>query len=447
MALRTPLLKHQAELVELIQNKTYYAILHECGCGKTLSAIAVIDARKRRFPKYRTLIICPATIVENEIDEITKHSDLSSIALVGTKQQRLVKLDRPADIYVINFEGTRIMQDQLVAKKFDLVVIDESHNASHHTSQQSKACYRICMSVPHRIIMSGTAIDRGPLAAFGQFRCLSPDIFGSSYYRFRAQFACMGGYMGKQIIKYINMDRFMSTIRKCSSIKTKDEVLDLPEQTFQTVYVDLTEEQKTAYKQLKDDFLATCKEGIVTAPVVLTRLMRFSQLTSGFYKTVEGKEFSYEKNPKQEYLVEWLKEEGHKTVVFVRFTHELRELEQRLTMAGIRYVSVHGETRDRVALVKQFNETPDILVFIGQIATASEGLNLQSASYSVFLSNGYSWEERNQAISRIHRKGQTKNCTYIDIVARDTIDDRVLKILKKKESLAGMLTSDIRSVV
>lgn len=408
----------------------------------------VIDRRKQRFPKYKTLVVLPSTLIENWLDEVQKYTDMSAIALTGTRAQRLVKLDRPADIYIINYEALRIITDSLIYKKFDLAVFDESQALKGHTTQQSKAAYRIAMSCPHRLILTGTPIHNGPLDCFGQFRVLSPDIFGTSYYRFRATYALMGGFMGRQVLKYINMDKFKNIIMKCSSIKTKEEVLDLPPRTYETIHVDLTEEQARMYKELKEDFLASCKGEIVTAPVMLTRLMRFSQITAGFFKTIEGKEISYEKNPKQEWLIEWLKDHGHKTVVFVRFIKELKDLEERLTKEGIRFVSVFGGVKERIELVTQFNRDPNITVFIGQIDTAGQGINLQSAAYVTFLSNNYSYGDREQAESRIHRQGQKAlNCTYLDVVARGTIDEQVLKILKKKESLAGMLTSDIAKVV
>lgn len=448
MAINVQLLKHQAEGVELIKNKTYFALLYECGVGKTLTTLAIIDERKKRFPKYKTLYICPNTLIENVMEEIEKFTDLTCVALRGTTDKRSRLLSSPVDIYLINYEGTRLICDELIAKKFDLIVCDESQNLKGHNTQQSKACFRIAMSAPHRLILTGTPVHNGPLDCYGQYRVLSPDIFGGSYYRFRARYAMMGGYLGKQVLKYINMEEFKRKILQCSSIKRKEEVLDLPPRTYETIRVDATDEQKRMYLQLRDAFITEYKDSVVTAPVMLTRLIRFSQITAGFYKDIEGKETSYEKNPKQEWLVEWLKEHGYKTVVFVRFIRELKDLEARLTAAKISHVSVYGETEDRINVVGRFNKSPEVQVFIGQIDTAGAGINLQSASYCCFLSNNYSYGDREQAESRIHRQGQlAKNCTYLDVVVRDSIDERVLKILKQKGSLAAMLTDDIVKVV
>lgn len=448
MAIKTTLLGHQRTGLELIHNKSYYAILYECGVGKTLTSLAIIDRRLERFPGYRTLVVAPNTIIENWAEEIEKHTDFSYMFLTGLKAKRLANLKTPANIYLINYEGVRTILDPLILKGFDLAIFDESQSLKDHTSLQSKSCFQVAMSCKHRMIMTGTPIHNTPLDAFGQFRVLSPDIFGTNYYRFRARYAIMGGYLDKMVLKYINMDDFKCRIKRVSDIKTKDEVLDLPPRVYEVIRVDLTKEQEAMYRSLRDNFIAEFKDSVVTAPVMLTRIMRFSQITAGFYKNVEGKEISYDKNPKQEWLLTWLKEHGHKTVVFVRFIHELHELEERLKAAKIRFVSVHGEIKDRLTLVREFNTEASCQVFIGQIDTAGAGINLQSSSYCVFLSNNYSYGDREQAESRIHRQGQRgSSCTFIDIVARNTIDERILSILKRKESLAQMLTKDIVKVV
>lgn len=448
MGIKTPLLKHQALDTEVIKNKTFYAILYDCGCGKTLGTLSIIDERKKRFPKYTTLVVMPNTLIENWMDEIAKHTDLTCVALRGSREKRIKLLSTPVDIMLINYEATRLITDELIARGFDLFVCDESQNLKGHTTQQSKACFRIAMSCPHRLILTGTPIHNSPLDCYGQYRVLSPDLFGNSFYRFRARYAVMGGFLDKMVLKYINMGEFKEKLLRCSVIRKKEEVLDLPPRTYETIHVDMTDDQHRMYVQLRDAFITEMKESIVTAPIMLTRLVRFSQITAGFYKDITGKEVSYDKNPKHEWLLEWLKEHGYKTVVFVRFIKELKDLERTLTESNIQYVSVFGETKDRIGVCKQFNERAELQVFIGQLDTAGQGINLQAASYCVFLSNNYSYGDREQAESRIHRKGQmAENCTFIDIVSRGTIDERVLKILKRKESLANMLTNDLIKVV
>lgn len=450
MAIKSSLFKHQHEAVEKYKDTVYFGLFFEPGLGKTLTALAIADHRKTKDASYRTLYVCPATLVENVAEEVGKHTSLSVEILIGSRANRLRKLEAPADVYIINYEGARIITEALLAKRFNCIICDESQALKGHNTLQSKACFRLAAAIPHRVIMTGTPIMNNPLDLFGQMRCLSWEILGASYYRFRAMHAVMGGFMGKQIVKYINMDRLKARVLQYVTIKTKAECLDLPPKLYETVYVDLPEEQLKMYKQLRDEFVAAFRDSIVTAPVVLTRLIRFSQITAGFYKDIGGGEHAFEKNPKVEWLVEWLKENQKKVVVFCRFRKEIAMLTARLNAEGIGSVAVHGEVpiTSRLELVKRFNTDRDTQVFIGQLDTAGQGINLTGASYVVFLSNNYSYGDREQAEGRTHRIGQTaENCTYIDVVCRGTVDQHVVRALKKKKSLASMLVNDLVRMV
>lgn len=447
MALKSNLFKHQIEAVKTYASRPYFGLLFSPGLGKTLTALAIIHCRKAATPDYTALVVCPATLIENIYNEVHKHTDMSAVMLTGTRAQRLKKLAQPSDIYIINYEGSRILTEDLIKKKFNLIICDESHALKDSTSLQSKACFKIAQSCPHRIIMTGTLVLNNPLDIFGQFRILTPDIFGLSYYRFRSQYAILGGFLGKQIIKYINMPRLKTKVLHYATMKSKEECLDLPDKLYETVYLDLPDAQRKMYNQLRDDFIAATGDSVITAPVVLTRLIRFSQITAGFYKNIEGVEHAFPTNPKQDALVTWIKDNQQKIVVFCRFRKEIALLEARFVQEDISFVSIHGDVHNRIELVDKFNNDPSIQVLIGQLDVAGQGINLTGASYCAFLSNNYSYGDRLQACDRIHRIGQTKNCTYIDFVYKGTIDQSILKILDKKESLSNLIKPDLIRMV
>jgi len=211
----------------------------------------------------------------------------------------------------------------------------------------------------------------------------------------------------------------------------------------------LPEQQQKVYNDLKKGFIAEFRDTVVTAPVVLTRLMRFSQITAGFTKDVEGVEHDFISNPKLDWLCDFINnlDATRKVVVFCRFTREIRLVEQALSKHNITFVRVSGETKDRISIVKQFNGDDETRVFIGQLQTTGIGINLTAASYVVFMTNSYSYGERVQAEDRCHRIGQTKNVTYIDLLYRNSIDVSILRTLKNKESLANMVTKDLVRMV
>ena len=447
--MKTKPFKHQQECFDLIKGREYYGLFAEPGLGKTKIALDIISYHAQAGARYRALVVCPNTLVENWADEIIKHSDLSYILLTGSRGKRLTRLTHEATVYVINYESTRILYKELRDKGFDYLVLDESTAVKNHKSLQSRACYDISTSVTRRLLMSGTPIMNSPLDIFAQYKVLDPLIFGISYYRFRNRYDVMGGFMNKQAIQWKNMDSFKRKVWACAVRKTKDECLDLPDKLYQVVHIDLTEEQKTVYKKLKEDFIYEFKDVTVTAPIMLTRLMRFSQITAGFTKDVEGIEHEFKDNPKVSWLVDFINnlDVASKVVVFCRFRREIQMVEDALRKNNVPSVSVHGGVKDRIERVKQFNTSKDIKVFIGQIQTAGVGINLTSASYCVFMSNSYSYGERIQAEDRTHRIGQTKNVTYIDLLARGTIDLGIHRALRRKESLAAMVTGDLIKMV
>jgi SNF2 family DNA or RNA helicase len=175
--------------------------------------------------------------------------------------------------------------------------------------------------------------------------------------------------------------------------------------------------------------------------------MRFSQITAGFYKDTEGVEHAFKTNPKQDWLVSWVKEHRKKVVVFCRFIHEIKALEAALTQAGIGHTAIHGAVKDRMACVDLFSTDDKCFVFIGQLDVAGQGLTLTAASYCVFLSNSYSYGDRVQAEDRIHRISATRNCTYIDLAYRETIDVRILEALEEKQDLAAIVKRDVRDLI
>ena len=443
--------KHQRDVFELIKDQQYYALLLEPGLGKTKISLDTISYRMtKNNGQYLTLVVCPNTIVENWIEESRKHTPhLRCVALTGTKARRIKELNKGYDIYVINYESVRVLARELTARGFDLIILDESTYVKNPKSLQSKFCFEISRQIKDKLILTGTPVMNNPLDIYGQYRVLNPFIFGTNFYRFRSRYAVMGGYLDKQVLKWVNMGELRQKVLQCAVRLTKDECLDLPPKLYQVIHLELPEEQERVYQSLKDSFISEYRDTVVTAPIVLTRLMRFSQITAGFTKDIGGQEHAFTTNPKAKWLVDFVQDldPNRKVVAFCRFIHEIKSVERALTQAGISFVTVRGGTAEPINVVKHFNEDPTIRVFIGQIRTAGIGINLTSASYTVFLSNSYSYGDRIQAEDRIHRIGQSRNVTYIDLLFKDTIDVSIHKALTKKQDLANMVVGELINMV
>ena len=435
------LYKHQKEMISAALNRKYFAYWADCGVGKTACAIKLIEAYKQQ-QEFKALVVAPNSVLENWQEEVKKFSELKCIILQGTRQKRNKLLNENADIFVINYEALRIFIDEIISKKFNMVVLDEAQKLKSHHSLQSKAGFKISQQIPYRLAMSGTPIVQGPLDIFAIYRCLNPFIFGFSYYRYRARYAIMGGYLNKIPINYINLDELKQKVYSCAIRVRKEDCLKLPEKIYQTHYVDLTPEQRRVYNELRKEFIAELKGKVVTAPYVLTRLLRLSQCTAGFIKSEDAMEINFDSNPKLKWLRDFINDlpADEKVVIFFRFIKELKNLRAMFSD----YVEVYGETKDRQERINEF-QNGKARLFFGQIQTSGLGINLHAARYCVFLSNSYSHGDRLQAEERLHRIGQSRNVTYLDCVARGTIDETILKCLKEKKDLATQILEEINN--
>ena len=442
---------HQLDIINAAYGKKAFAVFADCGLGKTACAIKLIERYLDLTPEpgkmypltFKTLVVAPNTILENWYEEIKKWSTLTCIILQGNRLKRTKLLQENADIYVINYEALRIFEPYLIAAKFQFIIADELQKLKGYRSLQSKAAFRIAQMIPYRLGMTGTPITNNLCDVFAEYRFLNPYIFGFSFYGFRARYCTMGGYMMKEIRSYINVDELQRKVASIAIRVSKFDCLKLPEKIYQTHYVDLNDEQQRVYKELRKEFISEIQGKTVTAPYVLTRLMRLSQVTAGFIKAEDQEEINFESNPKLRFLKEFIEDlpKEDKVVVFCRFLKEIANLralceEQQWPWAGI-----WGEVKDRQDQIKRFNESAKVM--IAQIQTAGLGINLQAAHCCVFLSNSYSHGDRLQAEERCHRIGQCSNVLYIDIIARKTIDETILQCLKDKKDLAQQILEEI----
>ncbi len=434
---------HQEQIIKAAYHKRAFAIFADCGLGKTACAIKLVES----YQPCKALVIAPNTILENWANEVAKWSNLRAVILQGTRTKRVQLLDKPdIDVYIINYEALRLFEAELTAMKFDMIIADELQKLKGHKTLQSKAAFRLAQGIQYRLGMTGTPITNSPIDLFAEYRFLNPNIFGYSFYRFRARYAVMGGYMSKEIKAYINLDELKDKVHSIAITVKKEDCLSLPEKIYQVHRIDLHEEQRRVYKQLATEFISDIQGKTVTAPYVLTRLLRLSQCTAGFCKTEEHEEINFDTNPKLKLLRELIEDlpKEDKAVVFCRFLKEIRNLERLCEEANWPYTSVYGETKDRQTRIDWFNTTPEAKIFIGQVETAGIGINLQSAHYCVFLSNSYSHGSRIQCEERLHRIGQGSNVTYIDILAAKTIDETILNCLKEKKDLAEEIVNAVK---
>ena len=433
-----------------------FGLLFEMGCGKTLTAIAIMGAMYNCCGITRVLVVAPTSVCSvwpHDLEAFAAFPFQASV-LLGAKEKRLEALSKLTDypetanrllVAVINYEATHrdgifeALQDYAA----DLIICDESQRIKNPRAEQSKAVQKLGDAARFRLILSGTPVQNSVVDLYSQYRFLDPAVFGTNFYTFRNRYCQMGGYGGHEITGYQHMDELTRKEHSIALRVTKAECLDLPGQTFVRRYVQLEPAARRLYTQIARASCAELENGEhVTASIVLTKLLRLMQLTGGFVQADGGDRprptGSAKLDALADILEDYVQEAGQKLVVFARFRPEIAAICQLLEQRGIRYGRIDGEVPmdQRGAVVEEFQNDPGVKVFVAQIQTAGLGITLHAASAAVFYSLDFNYANYAQALARIHRIGQAQPVTYIHLLAEHTVDEQVLDALERKEDLA-----------
>lgn len=425
------------------------ALLMDMGLGKSLTSIALIGHAYKKRLVSKVLIVCPTSIINVWISEFKKFADYdySIEALTGTlmskrkdKLQLLYHKDG-VKVAVVNYEATWRMEAELNRFKPDMVICDESQKIKNHTASQSKTMHRIGLKARYKMILTGTPVQSNALDVFSQWKFLDPRIFGISFYAFRNRYCVMGGYYNHQIMHFKNMDELTEKAHSIAYRITKEEALDLPEQIFLNRYVTLENNARIIYETVKKQSYVELMSSEITATNVLTKLLRLAQIAGGHVKDDEGKSQNISKakiNELKEIFEDVIVTNNKKLVVFARFISEIESIKTLAEEMLIHYSYITGSvpTKVRGEAVNDFQNKEEIKLFIAQIQTAGLGITLTAADTAVFYSLDFNYANYSQAVARIHRIGQRNTCTYINLIAEDTIDTKILNTLEMKEDIA-----------
>ncbi len=459
MPLKTVPFKHQVAAYNLALSKPSSGLLMEQGCGKTMTAIAVAGRRFQRGEITRVLVVAPASVVPVWPKEFAIHAafphEVKCLEGSTVKRAEILRAWRPdpdhLQVAVINYEATWRMEEALIAWRPDMIICDESQRIKTPGARQSKAMARLGTIARYRMILTGTPVSQGPLDFYSQYRFLDRNIFGTSYYAFRARYALMGGYENRQVIGYQNLDDLVQKAHTVAFRCRKEDCLDLPEQVDQVMYCELEKDARRVYDQLVRESVAELsEENIVMAPNVLSRLLRLSQMTGGYLRVDEQTTLvSKAKMGLLEETLDDLIEAGKKVVVFARFVPEIEAIVKTLEKKKVAHGLIYGATPmdARGEMVESFQTDPAVKVFVAQVQTAGLGITLHAADTAIFYSLDYSFANYDQCRARIHRIGQKNNCTYIHLVAKDTVDAKVLTALGEKKSLADQVVDRWRELL
>ena len=454
---------HQLKALEMSYDKKAFAYFMEMGTGKSK---VLIDNLAMLYDKGKidgALIIAPKGVVKTWYEqELPTHlpDHIENVTVLWqsniTKTQReklesLFEIETAMHILIMNVEGLSTDKGVKFASKFlnshkTLMAIDESTTIKTPKAKRTKNIIDLGKHAKYRRIMTGSPITKNPLDLYTQCEFLDPYLLDfASYYAFRNRYAEMKtmhvrGRSIQVVDRFQNLGELSDKIKNFSERILKEDCLDLPPKVFIKRHVSLTPDQKKIYEQMKKAAMAVLNGKVTTTMTVLTQLMRLHQITCGHFTADDGSIQAVENNRLNE-LMNILEEIDGKAIIWANYQLSVGEIIQKIikVFGEDSYVHYYGLTsqEDRQDHIRKFQNDPKCRFLVGTPQTGGYGITLTQANTVIYYSNGYDLEKRLQSEDRAHRIGQTKTVTYVDIIAEDTVDEKIVKALRNKINIAS----------
>jgi len=455
--------KHQLTALEKSWNKENFAYFMEMGTGKTK---VLIDNLAMLYDKGKVdgaLIIAPKGVVktwyEQELpthlaDHVENVTVLWQANITKGQQEKLdsvLQNETSLHILIMNVEALSTDKGVNFARKFllshnTLMAIDESTTIKNPSAKRTKNIISLGKHAKYRRIMTGSPITKNPLDLYSQCEFLDPWLLDfASYYAFRNRYAEMKtmhihGRSIQVVHAFQNLSELSEKVKGFSDRVLKEDCLDLPPKNFIKRHIVLTHDQRKIYEQMKKAAMAVLNGKVTTTMTVLTQLMRLHQITCGHFTADDGTTQLIDNNRIKE-LMNILEETEDKVIIWANYQRDvnliIKNVVEKYGKDSI--VDYYGLTpqEDRQDNIRKFQNGPECRFLIGTPQTGGYGITLTKANTVVYFSNGYDLEKRLQSEDRAHRIGQKKNVTYIDLIAEDTVDEKIVEALRKKINIAS----------
>ena len=460
--------EHQLKALTMSWDKEYFAYFMEMGTGKSKVLIDNIAMLYDKGKINGALIVAPKGVVGtwylNQIpDHLPDHIEHKNVLWkpnITRKQNLRLKslFETGTDLHILimNVEAFSTTKGCEFAKKFldshrTLMAVDESTTIKNPDAKRTKNICNLSILSKYRRILTGSPVTKSPLDLYKQCDFLKEELLGhGSYYTFRTRYAIMktanfGGKSVQIVVGYRNLDELSEKLRPFSYRVLKDDCLDLPDKIYMKRTVQLSSEQKKVYEQMKQMALAEMNGKMMSTATVLTQLMRLHQITCGHFTADDGSIQKIKSNRLDE-LMDVLEEIEGKVVIWAHYQNDVETIVEHLKKkyGDNSIVDYYGRTRpeNRQSNIDKFQKDEGCRFFIGTPATGGYGITLTQASNVIYYSNGYDLEKRMQSEDRAHRIGQKKSVTYIDMIAEETVDTKIVKSLRKKINIASQVMGE-----
>ena len=464
--------KHQLTALEKSWSKETYAYFMEMGTGKTK---VLIDNLAMLYDKGKidgALIIAPKGVVKTWYEQelpthLPNHIENVSVlwqANITKKQKKklesLFEIETALHILIMNVEAFSTDKGMKFATKFlnshkVLMAIDESTTIKTPTAKRTKNIIRIGDYAKYRRILTGSPVTKNPLDLYTQCYFLDPYLLDhASYYSFRNRYAIMKtmhvrGRSIQVVHKFQNLSELSNKLQPFSYRVLKEDCLDLPPKNFTKRHIVLTGEQRKIYDQMKKTATAVLNGKVTSTMTVLTQLMRLHQITCGHFTADDGSTQLIPNNRITE-LMNVLEETEGKAIIWANYQRDVNQIIKEITSVygPGSVVDYYGLTPqdERQENIKKFQNGSECRFIVGTPQTGGYGITLTKANTIIYFSNGYDLEKRLQSEDRAHRIGQKKNVTYVDLIAEDTVDEKIVEALRNKINIASeVLGEDLKT--
>ena len=463
---------HQMTALKKSWNKENFAYFMEMGTGKTK---VLIDNLAMLYDKGKVdgaLIIAPKGVINTWYEqELPTHlpQHIENVTVLWQpninkkyeeKLKTIFEIETALHILIMNVEALSTDKGVKYASKFlnshkTLMAVDESTTIKNPSAKRTKNIIGLGKIAKYKRIMTGSPITKNPLDLYSQCEFLDPWLLDfTSYYAFRNRYAEMKtmhahGRSIQIVDKFKNLSELSETVKTFSDRVLKEDCLDLPDKIYMKRNIKLSPDQFKLYKQMKDQAIAMLNGKVTSTMTVLTQLMRLHQITCGHFTADDGSTQAIANNRIGE-LMGVLEEIEGKAIIWAHYQYDIvniiKNVVKKYGEGSI--VDYYGLTpqEDRQPNIKKFQSDPRCRFMVGTPSTGGYGITLTAANTVIYYSNGYDLEKRLQSEDRAHRIGQRKPVTYVDLICDDTVDEKIVKALRKKINIASeVLGEEIKS--
>jgi SNF2 family DNA or RNA helicase len=429
------------------------------GTGKTRAAAEALAAKMHAGELRFAVVLCPKRVMgtwAREIDTWTRGS-LRPVILEGATSERaraIRELQETGTVLILNYEALRYpgMMGALIGllqRAPTALIPDEMHRIRNPSAQQSKLTLKLASLAAWRVGLTGTPVIQGAHDVWSQWYAVDlGQAFGANFVQFRREWFDVNPWT-YEVQPRAGAEHAIGERMRARGLRyRKEDCLDLPPKLYETQEVEPTDEQARAYRQMRDELVATLNdpENPATAANQLTAIMRLAQITSGFLPMEDGRVHVFAPNPKLLLLDELLDELllDNSVIVWCWYRHDVATLRARYARHHPSIIQGGQTSADSEAQMARFQNRQTRLLIANQ-ASGGLGISLTAASVAIYYSQNFSLEHRLQSEDRCHRAGSEihNRVTYIDLMMRGTVDEVIQQALARKLSVAEMVV-DLR---